>query len=272
MSVLYSSYTGTWKLTDFGSALLDIPENGQTIKHRLGTAIYRSPELAADQPTVSKMVDIWALGCIIYELACRRKAFEAEWDVFEYSMTKTLPETRLNWPKTFISHFTSTLQELLSPDWAQRPPAVDIRKISCSYCQLLQSGVSKFLMEGTAPFPSYAQWKSLILSNPSRLRLAHDLIDAYETIGESGKSLGVWKDLAEERWSDMSRRLELAQLEGHGDLRSTDSPIPSINLGTSTVPLEPVRTSTVLLEPVRTSVELELLESVSGDSDVEVTR
>ena len=43
----------------------------------VGTPYYMSPELFRGQPYGHK-VDVWALGCILYELCTRRRAFQAE--------------------------------------------------------------------------------------------------------------------------------------------------------------------------------------------------
>ena len=61
------------KLTDFG-----ISQNlckGYGFVHDInGTLPYCSPEVVRGEPYNSK-TDVWALGCIVYELITRRKAF-----------------------------------------------------------------------------------------------------------------------------------------------------------------------------------------------------
>jgi serine/threonine-protein kinase len=43
----------------------------------LGTAAYMSPEQARGKP-IDKRIDIWAFGCVLYELLARRKAFPGD--------------------------------------------------------------------------------------------------------------------------------------------------------------------------------------------------
>lgn len=53
-----------------------------------GTSSYRAPELLDEFPTFSDRVDIWALGCILYETALKRKAFSSDWAIREYAVMK----------------------------------------------------------------------------------------------------------------------------------------------------------------------------------------
>lgn len=77
--VLYSRRDGQWKLTDFGISAEATSKKAITTRYSQGTSSYRAPELLDDEPTFTNKVDIWALGCILYELAKGRVAFREDW-------------------------------------------------------------------------------------------------------------------------------------------------------------------------------------------------
>ena len=97
---------GTVKVLDFGLAKafaaapeLSDPSNSPTLSAMptlpgviLGTAAYMSPEQARGK-TVDKRTDIWALGCVLYELLTGNQTFRGE-DVTEIlaSVVKAEPE------------------------------------------------------------------------------------------------------------------------------------------------------------------------------------
>src|ERR1700687_4970041 len=82
---------GKVKVLDFGlakafagDAANDDPSNSPTLSAAatmqgtiLGTAAYMSPEQARGK-AVDKRTDIWAFGCVLYELLCGHAAFEGE--------------------------------------------------------------------------------------------------------------------------------------------------------------------------------------------------
>jgi serine/threonine protein kinase len=82
---------GTVKVLDFGLAKVFEPEGGDPDQSRsptltaratqmgviLGTAAYMAPEQARGKP-VDKRADIWAFGCVLYEMLVGRRVFEGE--------------------------------------------------------------------------------------------------------------------------------------------------------------------------------------------------
>ena len=86
--------SGAVKVLDFGLAKLGAGESGPEVSASptatrggtrggviLGTAAYMSPEQARGRP-VDKRTDIWAFGCVLYEMLTGRRLFGAE-DVSE---------------------------------------------------------------------------------------------------------------------------------------------------------------------------------------------
>lgn len=64
------------KLADFGVAKAGCNTEGSMVGTTVGTPHYLSPEMC-DGKRYGKKTDVWALGCILYEVACLKKAFEA---------------------------------------------------------------------------------------------------------------------------------------------------------------------------------------------------
>jgi serine/threonine-protein kinase len=70
------------KVLDFGLAKATSDDSDMTVEgtHKgavLGTAAYMSPEQASGQ-TVDKRTDLWAFGCVLYEMLTGRRAFEGD--------------------------------------------------------------------------------------------------------------------------------------------------------------------------------------------------
>jgi serine/threonine-protein kinase len=77
-NVLIDSRTGTAKLTDFGAAKRDRPEDQQLTAHgqTIGTPRYMAPEQVHGEP-VDPRTDLWALGATLFEMLAGQPAFSA---------------------------------------------------------------------------------------------------------------------------------------------------------------------------------------------------
>ncbi|MCB9695319.1 MAG: serine/threonine protein kinase [Alphaproteobacteria bacterium] len=69
------------KVTDFGLAKLLL--NDPTVAHTrsgiaMGTPSYMAPEQIRDARSVDQRADLWSLGCLLYELCTRRRAFPGD--------------------------------------------------------------------------------------------------------------------------------------------------------------------------------------------------
>src|SRR5678815_2672301 len=74
---------GAVKILDFGVSKQSAAGRGETDAGRtvvgslIGTAAYMSPEQARGRP-VDRRADLWAFGCVLYEMLTGRRAFEGE--------------------------------------------------------------------------------------------------------------------------------------------------------------------------------------------------
>jgi serine/threonine protein kinase len=88
--VLYCSRSGLWKISDFGLMSAGTTTQAKTTLSGRGKQGYRAPELLLDsQQCYNKKVDIWSLGCILYELSVGTKPFSTDWATLQFAQEKS---------------------------------------------------------------------------------------------------------------------------------------------------------------------------------------
>ena len=125
------------KITDFGTAkLLDPPKSdgpsskdlGDETSSRansfVGTAEYVSPELLTDK-AACKSSDLWAFGCIVYQLLAGRPPFKA---ANEYQTFQKIVNLEYDFPHAFPDQARDLVQKLLVLDPEQRLTIREIKK------------------------------------------------------------------------------------------------------------------------------------------------
>ena len=73
---IFLTITNAIRIGDLGVAKL-ISSADCFVQSKVGTPYYLSPEVCEDRPYNQKS-DIWALGCILYELCTQKHPFEAK--------------------------------------------------------------------------------------------------------------------------------------------------------------------------------------------------
>ena len=113
------------KILDFGIAKLDDPGPGGMHTHSkmiLGTPRYMSPEQARSSTNIDARSDIYALGCMFYELITGRAPFEGDTGdiMFHHQATEVPPITTLvdNAP----AKLDALLRQMLEKKPDKRPP------------------------------------------------------------------------------------------------------------------------------------------------------
>ena len=123
-----------------------------------GTASYSAPELVTDHPTFTNKVDIFALGCIVFELASKRKAFTGVWKISEYAVTKRTPQISLpKWPQILQYYLSESIRELLDTDWRQRPSAAEACEIFCICSRLAHPLFAEMLLQPMEYFLTFSE-------------------------------------------------------------------------------------------------------------------
>ncbi|KAJ7382291.1 3-phosphoinositide dependent protein kinase-1 [Desmophyllum pertusum] len=140
------------KITDFGTAKLFIGNeaNEKGRNSFVGTAQYVSPELLTDK-RANKSSDLWALGCIIYQLLSGLPPFRAG---NEYQIFKKIISLEYEFPSGFHEVPKGLVQSLLVLDPTKR--------IGCDQCGGFSSLKSHEFYEGI-------EWESLPNQTPPDL-------------------------------------------------------------------------------------------------------
>ncbi|KAK9760494.1 Serine/threonine-protein kinase Nek2, variant 2 [Basidiobolus ranarum] len=114
------------KLGDFGlSRVLDDPST-MFAKTYVGTPYYMSPELINGQPYDAKS-DIWALGCILYEICALKPPFPAQSQAVLFNKILTGSVPRL--PSYYSSELNNVVKSMLQLNPLSRPSTTQLLKL-----------------------------------------------------------------------------------------------------------------------------------------------
>ncbi|CAF1190432.1 unnamed protein product, partial [Didymodactylos carnosus] len=106
---------GRVKLCDFGFAR-NMTMNTMVLTSIKGTPLYMCPELVDEKP-YDHSADLWALGCILYEVYHGKPPFFTN-NVFH--LIKMIGSESVKWPKPISPNMKSFLEGLLTKDTAHR--------------------------------------------------------------------------------------------------------------------------------------------------------
>jgi len=180
-TVLFSQSSCLWKLADFGFTAEGSSKNVIVSKLGRGTEGYRAPELIEEEPIYTRKVDIFAFGCILYEIVFGRKAFRNDWNVWEYARSKkplTFPRTSM-YSTDSPRFIRETLDTTLQHDWVQRPTA-----------KALLIGFKALSLHLVKPISSEDFWPTTPLSK-SRLAVQFPRHILVTSIPGEGMSQGI---------------------------------------------------------------------------------
>ena len=109
--------SGIVKIADFGVAR--VMSDGSDMAHTMiGTPYYLSPEMCDGRP-YSKSSDVWAIGCILYELVCLARPFEGR--SLPALIMKILAGDYPSPPSDFSPEIHRLIKDLLQTSPSSRP-------------------------------------------------------------------------------------------------------------------------------------------------------
>ena len=171
MSVLYCHRDNTWKVAGFGVAA----------EHPATLSNYYCPELLQNKTTFTNETDLWALGCLIYEIAALEPAFNSPSDICQYHSRKT--PLRPSDPRVSEFLYCQFIESLLNESGSTRPTARDTSTLFSIYRQLLEQPLGRWL-DSLSPKIPWAQWIELG-SKKSPQEIALKIAEFYEEIHEA---------------------------------------------------------------------------------------
>ncbi|KAK2963667.1 putative G2-specific protein kinase nimA [Blattamonas nauphoetae] len=124
------------KLGDFGISKV-LSATCEMAKTCIGTPYYMSPELAANRPYNAKS-DIWAVGCVLYEMVCLRHAFDA--NNMKGLMMRIQRESYRPIPSQYSNDLRNLIAVMLAKDPSKRPSVNQILRLP-----FIQQRISKYL-------------------------------------------------------------------------------------------------------------------------------
>ena len=151
--VLFSPQKSLWKIADFGFvAQVSSKLRNRPSSYVRGTDGYRAPELRIGKPVYSTKTDIWALGCVLHELAFGQPAFQGDWESCDYGRSNTrleFPATKdLRWHDSDKLSLSTMLERALAIKEFFRPSAEEMVNLIESIIKDLEMSPD----EGSLPY------------------------------------------------------------------------------------------------------------------------
>lgn len=128
--VSYSGMVNAWKIADFGLTAEGTSKQAHTTRYSMGTPCYRAPELMREHAVFNNKVDIFAMGCLLFELVTGgRKAFANDFDIRDYAdshATLEIPKDGID--ERWRTPLSTVLTAMLDIDSTKRPSAETLRE------------------------------------------------------------------------------------------------------------------------------------------------
>ena len=133
--MLYACRDKQWKIADFGLTVEGATDRAVTTHDSRGTPGYRAPELLAiaEKIRYTNKCDIWAIGCILFEIIHKRRPFLDDYAVRLYQGAGESATLPIDLPGHFEdesskSFLSEILSKTLNHEPSKRPSARELAK------------------------------------------------------------------------------------------------------------------------------------------------
>jgi len=188
MVVLYSRKDSVWKLADFGFTSEGTSRSFVYSASGRGTPGYRAPELLSDTNSAfTNKVDIWSMGCILYELAVGGKAFISDWTVFTYTSSGEVdvPLDDHAFSEKCKANIDRNIRCMLQIRPLSRPSAAELFEEFCCNCEDPQRHPSEKQIGLAAKLQDNCEERQHINKLIKTLKEAHTDISARDEYGST---------------------------------------------------------------------------------------
>ena len=183
-SNIFLTSCGSIKIGDFGIAKV-LNKTLQTRNTLVGTPNYLSPEVVDNKPYTYK-TDIWALGCVLYELCSLKVPFQSQ-NIMEL-LVKITKDNIEPLPKIYSKEIARLVKGLLSKDENKRPNCQEIlaKPMLIRVMQDFIMKDGKYIIQKKVPIKQYSIHNELKKKLPQKI--IHKKIDCNK--GPTNKSQG----------------------------------------------------------------------------------
>eukprot|EP01064_Diplonema_japonicum_P013852 TRINITY_DN21394_c0_g1_i1.p1 TRINITY_DN21394_c0_g1~~TRINITY_DN21394_c0_g1_i1.p1 ORF type:complete len:816 (+),score=253.82 TRINITY_DN21394_c0_g1_i1:91-2448(+) len=213
---IFLTSNGIVKLGDFGIAT--VLRNTMALAHTIcGTPYYFSPELCQNKPYNNKS-DIWALGCVLYEITTLQHAFEGQ--NMKILMQKIIKGVYPPISNEYSRDLRSLVSRMLSRDHKDRPSINSIIKTPyvqgyiCTLGKILDQGIAdrKSMVDDEMKKAAKVEARNRMLSNDREKLLAMER-RKQQAAREAEEIRRAPKDMVQHERQNLEQKMERVRLE-----------------------------------------------------------
>jgi len=208
-SNIFLTACGSIKIGDFGIAKI-LTTTIPTTNTLVGTPNYLSPEICDNKPYTYK-TDIWALGCVLYELCALKVPFQAQ-NIMEL-LVKITKDNIEPIPKIYSKDIGRLLKGLLTKEANKRPSCQEILA-KPMFIKVMQEFIMKEgrdLIQKKVPIKQYSIHNQMKAKSPQKIIHKKPLDSKGGHNKSKEKNLGIKKGSTKENQiaSDRIRGLKI---------------------------------------------------------------